>query len=48
MIIDIDEFTPKVIFRNLTIISVSKYYRFHDKNFLGNHISCIVSQFARF
>ena len=38
MIIDIAEFTPKsVVFRHWTIITMSKYYRFHDKNFLGNH-----------
>ena len=30
--------------RHLTIITVSKYYRFHDKNFLGNH-KCTASHY---
>ena len=38
MIIDITEFIKKrVVFLHLTIIAVSKYNCFHDKNFLGNH-----------
>ena len=28
-------YTKRVVFRYLTIIIVSKYYRFHDKNFLA-------------
>ena len=45
MILDIAEFTPKkIVFRHLTIITVSKYYRFHDKNFLGNH-KCTASHY---
>ena len=48
MIINIAEFTPKrVVFRHLTIIIVSKYYRFHDKNFLGNH-KCTASHYIIF
>ena len=40
MIIDIAAFTTKeLLYRHLTIVTVSKYYRFHDKNFLGNHKS---------
>ena len=36
MIIDIAEFLPKeLFFSHLAIITVSKYYRFHDKNFLA-------------
>ena len=37
--IGLGEFTPQdfFFFRHLTIRAGSKYYRFHDKNFLGNH-----------
>ena len=45
MIINIAEFiTKEFIFRNLTIIPMSKYYRFHDKSFLGNH-KCTASHY---
>ena len=45
MIIDIPEFTPKeLFFRHVTIITVSKYYCFYDKNFLGNH-KCTASHY---
>ena len=45
MIIEIAEFTAKeLFFHHLIIITVSKYYRFHDKNFLGNH-KCTVSHY---
>ena len=38
MIIDTAEFTPKELFFVIqTIITLLKYYRFHDKNFFGNH-----------
>ena len=37
-------YTKIVGFRHLTIITVSKYYRFHDKNFLGNH-KCTASHY---
>ena len=29
------------VFRHLIIITVSKYYRFHDKIFIGNHNSTV-------
>ena len=37
-------YTKRVIFRYLTIIAMSKYNRFHDKNFLGNH-KCTASHY---
>ena len=37
-------YTKIIVFRHLTIITVSKYYRFHDKNFLGNH-KCTASHY---
>ena len=45
MIVDKAEFTPKELsFGHLTIITVSKYYRFHDKNFIGNK-KCTASNY---
>ena len=37
-------YTKRVVFHHLTIITVSKYYGFHDKNFLGNH-KCTASHY---
>ena len=41
MIIDIAEWVAS---HHLTIITVPIYYRFHDKNFLGNH-KCTASHY---
>ena len=40
----IADFTPKEVCWHLTIITVSKYYRFHDKNVFGNH-KCMASHY---